>query len=99
MFNKKNLARRLSKVTLLTAKESEDVVDKLFDIILDEVKKGNDISIVGFGKFYLYKHTPRLVRNPKTQEEKMLSPYDSMRFKTSNVIKKLLKDMSYSKDS
>ena len=99
MINKKILAKKLAKSTLLTQKEADQVVDRLFDIIINELKRGEDISIVGFGKFYLYEHAPRPVRNPKTQEEMILKSYKSMRFKTSNVIKKLLKDQSYNEDS
>jgi nucleoid DNA-binding protein len=53
---------------------------------------------VGFGKFYLYEHAERPVRNPKTQEEMTLKSYKSLRFKQSNVVKKLLKDLSYNED-
>jgi len=77
-------------------KEAEQVVDSLFRIILEELKGENDVSIVGFGKFYLYEHAPRPVRNPKTQEEMTLESYKSMKFKSSTVVKKLLKEMSYS---
>jgi DNA-binding protein HU-beta len=95
MVNKKKLARELSKRTLLTQKEAGQVVDELFKLIVDELKGGEDVSIVGFGKFYLYEHSPRPVRNPKTQEEMTLEPYKSLKFKSSNVVKKLLKGLSY----
>lgn len=94
MINKKELARRLAKRTFLNQKESDMVVEELFDLILDELKAGEEISLVGFGKFYLYEHAPRPVRNPKTQEEMTLKSYKSLRFKASNVVKKLLKNMS-----
>jgi len=94
-MNKKALARELSKRTLITQKESIQVVNELFDIILEEVAKDKEISIVGFGKFYSYEHAARPVRNPKTQEQMTLDPYKSLRFKTSNVVKKLLKNKSY----
>lgn len=93
-MNKKGLAKKLSKSTLLTQKESEIVVNRIFKIILEELKNGEEVSIVGFGKFYLYEHSPRPVRNPKTQEEMVLKSYKSMRFKTSNIIKKIFKDFS-----
>jgi DNA-binding protein HU-beta len=96
MTNKKALAKKLAKRTLLNQKEANQVVEELFEIILDELKDGEEVSVVGFGKFYLYEHAPRPVRNPKTQEEMLLRPYKSLRFKPSNVIKKLLKDLSYS---
>jgi nucleoid DNA-binding protein len=97
-MNKKALAKELSKRTLMTQKEATQVVSELFDIILEEVGEGEDVSIVGFGKFYSYEHSPRPVRNPKTQEPMILKRHKSLRFKTSNVAKKLLKSKTYSED-
>jgi DNA-binding protein HU-beta len=94
-MNKKTLAKKLAQRTLLTRKEAVQVVEEAFDIIIEELCEGEEISIVGFGKFYLYEHKPRPVRNPKTQEKMLLKSYKSLRFKTSNVLKKLLKDKSY----
>lgn len=98
MVNKKTLARDLAKRTLLTQKESTQVVEELFGLIIDRLCEGEEVSIVSFGKFYLYEHQPRPVRNPKTQEEMILKSYKSLRFKSSNVLKKLLKDKSYNED-
>jgi nucleoid DNA-binding protein len=97
-MNKKALAKELSKRTLMTQKEATQVVSELFDIILEEIGEGEDVSIVGFGKFYSYEHSPRPVRNPKTQEPMILKRHNSLRFKTSNVAKKLLKSKTYSED-
>ena len=91
MANKKDLAKKISKKTLLSSKESLQVIDALFESILEELESGEDISIVGFGKFYLYQHSPRPVRNPKTQEEMILKPYKSLKFKCSDKIKRYLK--------
>jgi DNA-binding protein HU-beta len=94
MLNKKGIARQLAKKTFLNKKESDMVVEEIFEIILNELNSGEEVSIVGFGKFFLYEHAPRPVRNPKTQEEMFLKPYKSVRFKPSNVVKKLLKEKS-----
>jgi DNA-binding protein HU-beta len=92
MVNKAELCRRLAKRTLLTSKESVDVLEKAIDIIISALEDGEDVSIVGFGKFYLYEHAPRPVRNPKTQEEMTLESYKSVKFKVSDKIKKRFKD-------
>jgi len=92
MANKKDLAKKISKKTLLSSKESLQVVEALFESILEELELGEDVSIVGFGKFYLYQHSPRPVRNPKTQEEMILKPYKSLKFKCSDKIKRYLKE-------
>tara|TARA_A100001011_G_scaffold389500_1_gene471100 strand:- start:1617 stop:1901 length:285 start_codon:yes stop_codon:yes gene_type:complete len=92
MANKKDLAKSLSKRTLLSQKESNQAVEIIFDSIIEMLEEGEEVSIVGFGKFYLYQHKPRPVRNPKTQEEMMLKPYKSLKFKSSEKIKKYLKN-------
>ena len=97
MINKKELSKKLAKRTLLTQKEALQVVEGLFDLITEELHDGEDVSIVGFGKFYLYEHAQRPVRNPKTQEPMILDSYKSLRFKTSDIVKNILKE-KYSKN-
>lgn len=98
MANKRDLASSLARRTLLTQKEAGQVIDQLFEMILEKANEDGEITIVGFGKFYMYEHSPRPVRNPKTQEEMTLASYKSLRFKSSNVLKKLLKNKSYNED-
>ncbi len=92
MTNKKEISKKLSQRTLLSQKESLQVVEEVFSIIKEEIISGNDVSIVGFGKFYIYQHNQRPVRNPKTQESMLLEPYSCLRFKVSNLIKNSLKN-------
>lgn len=92
MINKKDLARKLSKRSMLNQKEANLAVDELFHIMVEELKKGEEISITGLGKFYFYQQKPRPVRNPKTQEEMVLKEYQSVRFKPSELIKRFLKN-------
>ncbi len=92
MINKKELSKLVSRKTNLTQRESAMVVEVLFNEIIKQLLDGEDVSIVGFGKFYLYQHAPRPVRNPKTQQSMILDSYKTMRFKASNIIRKLLKD-------
>jgi len=93
MINKKELAKRISKKTLLTQKESLDILEVALEEIVSSLEEGNEVSLVGFGKFYLYEHSPRPVRNPKTQEEMMLKTYKSVKFKVSEKIKKHFKNL------
>ena len=91
MVNKRDLAKKISEKTLLSQKESLQVVDALIGSIVESLEKGEEVSLVGFGKFYIYNHAPRPVRNPKTQEEMVLKPYKSVKFKVSDKIKKHFK--------
>lgn len=93
MINKKELAKRVADRTLLSQKESLQVIDALIDTIIEGLEEDGEVSLVGFGKYYLYEHAPRPVRNPKTQEEMMLSPYKSVKFKVSDKLKKYFKNI------
>ena len=91
MSNKKDIVKKLAKTTLLTQKESEMVLNRLFEIIEDEVYENGEVKLIGFGKFFLYEHSPRPVRNPLTKEEMILEKYKSLKFKPSNKLKEKFK--------
>ena len=93
MVNKKDLAKKVAAKTLLSQKEALQVIDSLVDSIIESLEEDGEVSIVGFGKYYLYTHASRPVRNPKTQEEMSLKPYKSVKFKVSDKIKKHFKKL------
>lgn len=92
MINKKDIAKKITESNLLTAKESSKIVEEIFDYIQECLLEGEEISIVGFGKFFLYEHAPRPVRNPKTLEPMTLVPYKSIKFKLSDKLKRKFKN-------
>lgn len=92
LLSKKQLASELIKRTLFSYDEMEQVIDHMFDIMAEELYKMKEINIVNFGRFILYKHKVRPVRNPKTMEEFMLTEHYSVRFKPSSYIKKRIKN-------
>lgn len=93
-MNKKELARKISSKTLLSQKESLQVLDSIIDSVIEALESGDEVTLVGFGKFYLYEHSPRPVRNPKTQEEMNLKKFKSLKFKSSDKIKKYFKELN-----
>jgi len=93
MVNKKELAKKVASKTLLSQKEALQAIDALIDSIIESLEEEGEVSLVGFGKYYLYTHSPRPVRNPKTQEEMILKSYKSVKFKVSDKIKKHFKNI------
>ena len=57
------------KVGSLTRKQTEIVVDTVFDSIKDALIRGEKIEIRGFGNFKPKNRKPRKARNPKTGEK------------------------------
>jgi integration host factor subunit beta len=50
----------------LTRKDSEIIVETIFDSIVTSLRAGDKIEIRGFGSFRTRQRKPRVGRNPKT---------------------------------
>ena len=57
---------RSRKVSDLTRKHSEVIVDAVFSSIVDALQKGDKIELRGFGSFRVRRRDSRTGRNPKT---------------------------------
>ena len=67
-LTKKEIIENISDKIGLKKKESMDIVDSLFEIIKDELAKGNPVMISGFGKWTVSNKRARKGRNPQTGE-------------------------------
>ena len=65
-LTKADLIEEVLRVTELPRKESETVVETIFDSIIDALQKGEKIEIRGFGSFRTRQRRGRVGRNPKT---------------------------------
>ena len=67
-MTKAELVEEVSRVSDLTKKHSEVIVDTVFKSIIDALHRGEKIELRGFGSFRLRKREPRKGRNPRTGE-------------------------------
>jgi|SRR5579859_202569 len=65
-MTKADLIEEVSKMVELTRKDSEVVVDTIFDSIVHSLRSGDKIEIRGFGSFRTRQRKSRVGRNPKT---------------------------------
>jgi integration host factor subunit beta len=65
-LTKADLIEDVLRVTELPRKESETVVETIFESIIDALQKGEKIEIRGFGSFRTRQRRGRVGRNPKT---------------------------------
>jgi integration host factor subunit beta len=65
-MTKAELIDEVSKVVEMTRKDSETIVETIFDSIVNSLHKGEKIEIRGFGSFRTRQRQPRVGRNPKT---------------------------------
>jgi len=65
-LTKADLIEEVLRITELPRKESETIVETIFDSIIDSLQKGQKIEIRGFGSFRTRERRGRVGRNPKT---------------------------------
>ncbi len=68
-LTKADLIEEVLKVAELPRKESETIVETIFESIIDALQKGDKIEIRGFGSFRTRQRRGRIGRNPKTGEK------------------------------
>ena len=71
---------------------SEELLDDLFDIILDKLITNHKVKIAKFGTFILRNKKQRLGRNPKTRKEVMIKERNVILFKPSKEFKNYIND-------
>ena len=60
--------------------EANAVIDVFIDAVLTALEEDNEISLVGFGRFYKTQTKARTGRNPKTGEPIKIAAYVQPRF-------------------
>jgi integration host factor subunit beta len=65
-LTKADLIEEVLRLTELPRKESETIVETIFDSIIAALQKGEKIEIRGFGSFRTRNRRGRVGRNPKT---------------------------------
>jgi integration host factor subunit beta len=65
-MTKADLIEEVSRVVEMTRKDSEVIVEAIFDSIVRSLRAGDKIEIRGYGSFRTRQRQPRVGRNPKT---------------------------------
>ena len=60
------LVEHVTKISELSKKHAEIVVNTIFDSIIDALRQDEKIELRGFGSFRIRKRHSRIGRNPKT---------------------------------
>ncbi len=88
-LNKIDISTNLSKEKGYSLLYSKKVINNLIEVLIDSIKE-SELAIKNIGNFKLIKKKQRIGRNPKTNEEFIISERQSISFKVSkNLIKKI----------
>lgn len=86
-MTKRELVDVLSAETKYTKKEVKDFVEKFAAVVTRTVKKGEKVSVTGFGTFDLGKRASRRGRDPQTGEIIRIPEMKMPRFRAGKNLK------------
>jgi integration host factor subunit beta len=91
-MTKADLIDEVSRLAELTRKDSEVIVETIFDSVVRSLRAGDKIEIRGFGSFRTRQRKPRMGRNPKTGEKVEVPAKKIPFFKPSKELKDLVNE-------
>lgn len=86
-MTKADLLDRIFEKIGLSKKESQEIIEILFDTIKQAFVEGESVKISGFGTFNVRQKMARRGRNPKTGNDLEISPRKVITFRASNQLK------------
>ena len=89
-MTKAELIDDVSRVAELSRKDSETIVETIFESIVKSLRGGDKIEIRGFGSFRTRQRNPRIGRNPKTGARVEVPAKKIPYFKPSKELKDLV---------
>jgi integration host factor subunit beta len=92
VMTKADLIDEVSRLAELTRKDSEVIVETIFDSVVRSLRAGDKIEIRGFGSFRTRQRKPRVGRNPKTGERVEVPAKKIPFFKPSKELKDLVNE-------
>ncbi|MCA9770433.1 HU family DNA-binding protein [Candidatus Dependentiae bacterium] len=92
-MNKSELINSLSEETTFSKKDVSRVIDSLTRIIERTLKKGEKVSITGFGSFWLSCRPARKGINPATKERIDLPEVNVPRFKAGKNLREVVRSV------
>jgi len=91
-MTKADLIEEVARVVEVTRKDSEVIVDAIFESVVRALRNGDKIEIRGFGSFRTRQRQPRIGRNPKTGARVDVPSKRIPYFKPSKELKDLVND-------
>lgn len=86
-MNKAEIIARIARDAGLTKSDALKAVDALIDNITRALRKGEKVTLVGFGSFAVSKHKARAGRNPQTGEPLKIPARRAPRFAAGKELK------------
>ncbi|HRE41253.1 MAG TPA: HU family DNA-binding protein [Ignavibacteria bacterium] len=85
-MNKQTLINKIIFKSNIDRQSSEKIIDKIFEVIKQEIISGNKIEIEGFGKFEKIHKGILRKENKRRKVEELLPPRDKVKFEPSDEL-------------
>jgi integration host factor subunit alpha len=89
-MTKIDIVQNVSNKLGISTKDSKRIVESAFEIMKEQLFKGNAFKISGFGNFVVRRKNARRGRNPHTGDECEISARKVLTFRTSQILRKAL---------
>lgn len=86
-MTKSELIEKMASDANITKAAAGKALDSFFDGIKKTLKKGNKVTLIGFGTFSVSKRAARKGRNPQTGETIKIKASKSPKFKAGKAFK------------
>ena len=86
-WTRNDIIEAISENVGLSLSDSSLIIEEIFEFILNELEKGDDVKISSFGTFSVRHKKSRIGRNPKTGVEATITERNVVTFTSSNVMK------------
>ena len=90
-WTRNDIIEAISDNVGLSFTDSSLIIEEIFEFIVNELEKGEDVKISSFGTFSVRHKRPRIGRNPKTGVEVPITERNVVTFSSSNVLKSFFK--------
>ncbi len=89
-MNKTDLVDAIAKGADISKKDAEKALKAFTDAVVDELKKGGKVQLVGFGTFEVAERAAREGRNPQTGKPMPIAASKAPKFKAGKAFKDAL---------
>jgi len=88
--NKADMIEHIAQSAEISKLAAERAVDALVGAVKSSLKKGQMVTLVGFGSFYVSKRIARTGRNPRTGEALKIAAARVPKFRAGKALKEAL---------
>ena len=86
-MTKQELIANIAKEVKIPRTSAEKALNAFTSAVTKALKKGDKLSLTGFGTFSVTKRKPRIGRNPQTGKEIKIPARKVVKFKAGNMLK------------